>query len=649
MTQNMSNLRGLPVDPRPDTGFDSDLHELWLAARRQVWVVGICTFIGLVAGGLHYATSPREYEAGANVMIEQRLSDLEQELSASLPLSRNDTAFQNEIQILQSQQIAIEVVRALSLHENDDFLFAPQSALGRAVSRVTQWAKAAITPEVASTGGGGSTLTTEQREERRIINAATRLSSQTKFSRQGRSSTVWISFTSHNPALAAAIPNAYAEAYLADGTRANVEASDRMTTWMRDRIEELRLAAFEAAREAEEYRAQTGAMDQQGLRERDQRAEALNELFLTVQSRYQQLALESSFPVATGRILTQAIAPRRPAAPSATLLLGAGLVLGMILGLAIAVLREYRETGFRTGADIERVARLAFLGYMPALKARDLQTGPVPAIAGKATLSERFVSSRGLEPNAKSGLADPDAPLGPDAMPPELCVPAFAPGSAADKALRNILATIDLDFDDPIGRVIAVGAVMEGEGATTVAANLANLAALSGRRTLLIDGDFEGSVLSRRFGIVGGEGTLGVLDGSIDLVRAICRLPHTGLDLLPTGARETPAMLAGPSHMAGLAELVATARDSYDCVMIDLPSLGLGPEAKSLVRSIDRVVLVTRWGKTPRRSVRAFLDHEREIARRTAGVVLNRANLRQLPRYGVQLWRSSLFPTTRSG
>ncbi|MEO1779594.1 MAG: Wzz/FepE/Etk N-terminal domain-containing protein [Pseudomonadota bacterium] len=169
----MSNLRGLPVDPRPDTGFDSDLHELWLAARRQVWVVGICTFIGLVAGGLHYATSPREYEAGANVMIEQRLSDLEQELSASLPLSRNDTAFQNEIQILQSQQIAIEVVRALSLHENDDFLFAPQSALGRAVSSVTQWAKAAITPEVASTGGGGSTLTTEQREERRIINAAT--------------------------------------------------------------------------------------------------------------------------------------------------------------------------------------------------------------------------------------------------------------------------------------------------------------------------------------------------------------------------------------------------------------------------------------------------------------------------------------------
>lgn len=648
MTQNMTNLRGLPVDPRTDTASEGDLHELWLAARRQFWVVGICTMLGLIAGGLHFATSPREYEAGATVMIEQRLSDLEQELSASLPLSRNDTAFQNEIQILQSQQIAIEVVRALDLHRNDDFLFAPQSTLGSTVAAVTRWAKAVITPETPSTGGT-STLTAEQREERQIINAATRLSSQTKFSRQGRSSTVWISFTSHNAALAAAIPNAYAEAYLADGTRANVEASDRMTTWMRDRIEELRGAAFEAAREAEVFRAETGAMDQQGLRERDQRAEALNELFLTVQSRYQQLALESSFPVSTGRVLTQAIAPRRPAAPSATLLLGAGLVLGMMLGLAIAVLREYRETGFRTGADIERVARLAFLGYMPALKPRDLSAGQPPTASGKPTLSERFVSSRGLEPGAKSGLADPDAPLGPHAMPPELCVPAFAPGSAADKALRNILATIDLDFDNPTGRVIAVGAVMEGEGATTVAANLANLAALSGRRTLLIDGDFEGSVLSRRFGIVGGEGTLGVLDGSVDLVRAICRLPHTGLDLLPTGAASGPAALAGPSHLAGLAELVATARDSYDCVMIDLPSLGLGPEAKSLVRSIDRVVLVTRWGQTPRRSVRAFLDHEREIARRTAGVVLNRANLRQLPRYGVHLWRSSLFPTTRSG
>ncbi|MEM9475126.1 MAG: Wzz/FepE/Etk N-terminal domain-containing protein [Pseudomonadota bacterium] len=649
MTQSLPNLRNLPIEARVDPApEDGDLHELWLAVRRQIWMVGICTCLGLVAGALHYATSPREFEAGASVMIEQRLSDLEQELSASLPLSRNDTAFQNEIQILQSQHIAIEVVRALDLHQNRDFMSPPQSALGQFRSDATRWVKGLITPEVPSSGGG-STLSDAQREERRIVDAATRLAMRTKFSRQGRSSTVWISFTSHVPLLAAAIPNAYAEAYLADGTRANVEASDRMTTWMRGRIEELRVAALEAAREAEEFRAETGAMDQQGLRERDQRAEALNELFLTVQSRYQQLALESSFPVTTGRVLTQAVPPRRPAAPSAVLLLGAGLVLGMIVGLGIAVLREYRETGFRTGQDIERVARLAFLGYFPALKPRALRRAPAPSLTPAQPMSERFVSSRNGAEDGEPGLSNPEAPQGPSSLPAELCVAAFAPRSAADKALRNILATLDLGFEETTGRVIAIGAVMEDEGATTVAANLANLAALSGRRTLLIDGDFEGSELSRRLGVTQGDGTLGVLDGSVDLISAICRLPYSGVDLLPTGAGGTHDVRTGPSHLAGLAELVTTARQSYDDIIIDLPSLGLGPEAKALVRSIDRVVLVTRWGKTPRRSVRAFLDHEREIARRTAGVVLNRANLRQLPRYGVQLWRSSLFPTTTSG
>lgn len=146
MTQEIPNVRSLPIEARvaPAASSDGDLHELWLAARRQFWVVTVCAVLGLVAGALHYATSPRAYQAGATVMIEQRLSDLEQELSASLPLSRNDTAFQNEIQILQSQHLATEVVRALDLHQNEDFLNTPQSALAGFVSDAKAWVKSII-------------------------------------------------------------------------------------------------------------------------------------------------------------------------------------------------------------------------------------------------------------------------------------------------------------------------------------------------------------------------------------------------------------------------------------------------------------------------------------------------------------------------
>ena len=76
--------------------------------------------------------------------------------------------------------------------------------------------------------------------------------------------------------------------------------------------------------------------------------------------------------------------------------------------------------------------------------------------------------------------------------------------------------------------------------------------------------------------------------------------------------------------------------------------MGHCPEAKTLARSLDRVIMVTQWGVTSRRLVRAYLDHEPEIRKRTLGAVLNRTNLRRLPRYGVQLGRSGTFSAVAS-
>jgi uncharacterized protein involved in exopolysaccharide biosynthesis len=119
---------------------------------------------------------------------------------------------------------------------------------------------------------------------------------------------------------------------------------------MEARLQDLRAEAQAAADAAEQFRRDVGVADQQGLRELEQQAEALNDLVLRVQNRYRELALESSFPVSAGRILSRALPPRDPTAPRATHVLAAGVFLGLLLGLAVAVLREARETGFRTAA-----------------------------------------------------------------------------------------------------------------------------------------------------------------------------------------------------------------------------------------------------------------------------------------------------------
>ena len=647
MTERISFIQRNPVDRRvnlPPSSDESDLGEFWLAVRRQIWLVMFFALAGLVLGGFHYVTSPKQYYASATILMNSQQSALEQEISATLPLLLNETGMQNEIEILGSLQLATTVVRALDLQSNENFLSPRSSLLGRLKSNATGLVRSLVPTN--SEPGSGAPLTPEQAAERRILDTAAILRARTTFSRVGRSFTVEIGYLAQDPALAVAIANEYATAYLADGTQANLESSERKAAWMRDRIEELRQAAQAAASEAFRFQIENGASDRQGLLERDQRATSLNDLFLTIQSRYEQIALEGSFPITNGRVLSAAITPKQPAKPKAWQLLGIGLVIGTILGLGMAVLREGRETGFRTGDDVRKLTGLPFLGYLPTISARSLRRRshavqmPISQPAEIAFASLRHASAGSSDaPFVIAGSASkPTAtheqdPLG--AVRPELFVSSFAPGAEFVSALRNIFASVDLGFEDSAARVVAVGAIAAGEGATTVAANLANLAAQSGYRTLLIDSDFAQSDLSHRLGADACPGTLGVIDGTISLADAIVGLPHTGLDFLPTGASTRRDEAWSPHYAANLADVITSVRSSYNYVFIDLPPMGLCPEAKTLARSLDRIALVTRWGDTSRRAVQTYLDQEPEIRRRTVGTILNRTNLHRLPRYGV--------------
>jgi Mrp family chromosome partitioning ATPase len=389
-------------------------------------------------------------------------------------------------------------------------------------------------------------------------------------------------------------------------------------------------------------------MDQQGLRVREQKATSLNELLLAIQSKYEQIALEGSFPVSNGRILSRAVAPTSAASPKAWQLLSAALAIGGLLGLALAVLRESRETGFRTGQDLREAADVAFLGYLPVLRRRNVRLKPGTELTAsnvEPAAMPSFVSARGskgsvgnahylVNPIAKSDLTVV-APVQMDKLPSDLFVSANAPGTRADNLLRNVLATIDLGYEAHTARVVAVGAVTDGEGATSVAVNLANLAALSGHRTLLIDGDLQSSALPRRLGCPDQPGTLDVLDGSVDIDRAIRKLPCSGLDFLASGAPDKSGRAYEATCLPRFSELIYSLRANYDYVFIDLPPLGNRPEAKSLLKSYDRIILVTRWGKTPRRLVQTYLANEPEVHRRILGAILARTRLRKLRYYGV--------------
>ncbi len=632
------------------------LGDLLSAARRQYFPVLLCGFIGIVLGAVHFATSPPKYFAQARVLVDDRMSELAAESTAITPLARNDTALLNEIEILNSQQLAVVVTGNTQLHRNPGFLNPPLSMFGKMQFAVKDWIKVLMLGFIPATEPEPVLLSREQQEARQILTTALFLQRDIKIARVGNSFSVDISILAHDPQVAAGLVNAYAEAYLDDRLNANLQASNRTAEWMRSRLDELLANANAASRDAEEFRANNKVSDLQGLRELEQRADTLNALHNAIAGRYEQISIEGSFPVSNGRVLTTALASKNAATPRLWQYLSIAGLLGVIIGFTIAVSREFRERYFRTGEDVERYTALAFLGYLPKFS-------PNPSYAPEQALSGRIMEFSSSRQGFHQGQQGPDygADAGVDTgadnhldnhsdnhsdtgqqppmqtliqYAPHLFIPVIEPNSVFSNTLRNLHASFEQTHSGKTGAVVAVTAMLPGEGGSTVAANYANMVAKLGGRTLLIDAVMEIPSVSSELQLGNQPGLIGVLDGSSQLTDAIYNLPGSGLEFLPNGYDTQQLHTNMALFQQSMPKLIAALRTHYSHVILDLPALGVSADAKILLPGVDKIILTSEWGVTPRNLVQQYMAREPEIARKVLGVVLNRVNLKKLAKYG---------------
>ena len=270
----------LAKDPRAADGPIAEpfgLSDLMSAARRQYLPLMLATGIGLALGVVHYVTTPKEYYAAAQILVEDRLNDFDQQIAQNVPSLRNDTALLNEMQILKSLEIAEEVARQTDLANNEVFLDPPESLARRLVGIAAGAVRAAL-PFAASEppAAADASLTPEERAERQIETLAAKLRGDVKIERIGTSFAVEISYVSHDPQLAAQIANAYADAYMTDHLAANEQATQRTAEWMQTRLEDLQTSANAAARAAETFKAENGLSDLDGQLVSEQTLAQLN-------------------------------------------------------------------------------------------------------------------------------------------------------------------------------------------------------------------------------------------------------------------------------------------------------------------------------------------------------------------------------------
>jgi succinoglycan biosynthesis transport protein ExoP len=352
------------------------------------------------------------------------------------------------------------------------------------------------------------------------------------------------------------------------------------------------------------------------LNELNQKASALKTLYESYLGRFEQATQQRSFPIAKARVISLAGVPTAPSSPKKTLVMALSVILGLMVGCGVAAFQEFRDRFFRVEADVRAALGLKFLGYLPLLGQQ-----------GKNKKRRLRKANAGAEP------ATAEEPENGVAFERIMRISVEAPRSIFAETLRNAKLASDVMLQGRADRVIGVVSALPGEGKSTTAANFAALLASSGKRTLLIDADLRNPGLSRTLKTPPQAGLIEAVLGEVPWTNVVKVDPRTKLAILPVAMRDqllhTSELLSSP----GMQQLMENARKMFDYIIVDLAPLGPVIDAKAFAPQVDAFLLVTEWGATPTNLVRHVLEQEPQINSRILGVILNKTDMSELPRY----------------
>jgi capsular exopolysaccharide synthesis family protein len=233
------------------------------------------------------------------------------------------------------------------------------------------------------------------------------------------------------------------------------------------------------------------------------------------------------------------------------------LLLGGVLGLGMAFVRERLDRTIRTEEDLEQLYGAPVLMRLPR--------------------------SRKLD---RSGLGTGDA--------------------AEAEAFRILRANLRYFNVDGALRSILVSSPTSGDGKSTVARGLAATMASLGDNVVLVEADLH-KARSPTLGHAPDAGLSSVLTGT-PLNEAVERIrvgdDGRHLALLPAGP--TPPNPVELLESGRMANLLVELEARYDVVLIDSPALAQVSDARPLVAQVSGVLIVSSLGQTTRASASDF-------------------------------------------
>lgn len=196
-------------------------------------------------------------------------------------------------------------------------------------------------------------------------------------------------------------------------------------------------------------------------------------------------------------------------------------------------------------------------------------------------------------------------------------------GFAFAETFRKLRTRVDYHMRRENVKVIMVTSLLENEGKSTVAANLALAMNRKRKNVILIDGDMKKPALHKIMNYQGKKyaSIVDYLDGKAKLKDTLIsdRGYQMGLILGKKGTERSTELASGTA----MRRLINEARQNVDCVIIDTPPMSVSPDAECVAEYADAAILVVRQDTAAVQMLNDAIDSLNDSCGKVMGCVFN--------------------------
>lgn len=532
--------------------------------RYSLTITGSVIACVMLAAFYVTSTTPL-YTAYTQILIDPKGNEVLDDRRAELTLDA--AAIESQIALLTSDTIVRAVVEGLNLKNDPEYAGVSISLIQRIKALFGQGINVPALEDID--------------EGIRTFQAVEVLRETLDVRRQGLSYVINLSVTATDPEKAARLANAMAESYEREQIIARTRAARASSEWLETRIYTLGAKLNEAAHDLQNVRSGRGytqPRNNQNTTPKDtvEVAQATVDAYRQIyQSYFQALtnAVEQqSFQGSNARIITPAAIPPGKSHPRSKLIMILGILAGLLIGIAIALVRKNMDNSVRSTKQIRNAIGLDCLARIP-----------------------RITTSFFLRRTMKS-LSPKDVTTQRQALFRHVTRTPFSQFAGAVTALKT--AIVKAGRQDGI-QTLGITSALPDEGKSTLSANLAAAFVLSSHKTLIVDADIHRSMASRTLAPDARHGLFEVLRGTRKLEQCIVQGHGNNPDILPVVPNEHTPDSYTWMNSDQMRELLDMLKDNYHYIIVDLPPLTPVAEGLTMSSMLDAVLLVVEWGRTP--------------------------------------------------